>query len=218
MMRDFTREHRYYVVERKRLTPEQDQEVQALCQRLQDEGIPPQDQCVVVEKDWPIYEPVWEMVQRVAEGKAPESVPPEEGLPVAVVGADPVSRGMLKQIAERMGVTGAPPQDQGERILEALDGLLGAVAAGQAIADQDRVEPVFTAGTPDHLQGWQSQMGRDLHVALKRGRAALIHHEAEVIGSLRFPTMLRKMWSGGEMQAWIGEQAEERRRQAEATP
>lgn len=29
-------------------------------------------ECVVVESDWPIYEPVWDMVQRLAEGREQE--------------------------------------------------------------------------------------------------------------------------------------------------
>ncbi len=43
----------------------------------------------------------------------------------------------------------------------------------------------------------------------------LARRDAEVIGSLSFPTMLRKMWSGGEVQQWLKEQAAEKRRQAE---
>lgn len=33
---------------------------------------------------------------------------------------------------------------------------------------------------------------------------------------LRFPVMLRKMWSGGEVQAWLAEQADRIRHQEEA--
>ncbi|MGP9633740.1 hypothetical protein ACT3R7_11805 [Halomonas sp. AOP43-A1-21] len=44
---------------------------------------------------------------------------------------------------------------------------------------------------------------------------SLAHRDAETIASLAFPTMLRKMWSGGEVQQWLNEQALEKRRQAE---
>ncbi|MES3674400.1 hypothetical protein QC589_00435 [Halomonas elongata] len=45
--------------------------------------------------------------------------------------------------------------------------------------------------------------------------ACLARRDAEVIGSLHFPTMLRRMWSGGDVQRWLDEQAEEKLRQAE---
>lgn len=48
--------------------------------------------------------------------------------------------------------------------------------------------------------------------------ASLAHRDAEVIASLRFPTMLRKMWSGAEVQQWLSERAAEKRRQAEEPP
>jgi hypothetical protein len=41
------------------------------------------------------------------------------------------------------------------------------------------------------------------------------HWQADAVSSLRFPTMLRKMWSGGEVQQWLEEQADEMRRHAE---
>lgn len=44
---------------------------------------------------------------------------------------------------------------------------------------------------------------------------SLAHRDADTIASLSFPTMLRKMWSGGEVQQWINEQASEKSRQAE---
>lgn len=36
---------------------------------------------------------------------------------------------------------------------------------------------------------------------------ALAEHDALVIENLKFPTMLRRMWSGGEVQAWLKEEA-----------
>lgn len=38
--------------------------------------------------------------------------------------------------------------------------------------------------------------------------ANLAEHNAQVISNLKFPTMLRKMWSGGEVQDWLNDMAE----------
>jgi hypothetical protein len=43
---------------------------------------------------------------------------------------------------------------------------------------------------------------------------SLLEHDACVIEQMRFPTMLRKMWSGQEVQSWLQEQADEKRRKA----
>lgn len=40
-------------------------------------------------------------------------------------------------------------------------------------------------------------------------RKTIAEHDAEVIERLRFPTMLRKMWSGTEVQQWLQEQADQ---------
>lgn len=48
----------------------------------------------------------------------------------------------------------------------------------------------------------------------RKPEASLSARDAEVIGKLRFPTMLRKMWSGGEVQKWLQEQADQVRYQA----
>lgn len=50
--------------------------------------------------------------------------------------------------------------------------------------------------------------------SLSAPETSLALHDAGVIASLRFPTMLRQMWSGGDVQRWLDEQAEEKRRQA----
>lgn len=50
-----------------------------------------------------------------------------------------------------------------------------------------------------------------LRIALEPIEASLAHHDADVIASLRFPTMLRQMWSGGEVQRWLDQQADEKR-------
>lgn len=44
---------------------------------------------------------------------------------------------------------------------------------------------------------------------------SLARHDANLIASLNFPTMLRKMWSGGEVAQWLNEQAEQKLRLAE---
>lgn len=44
--------------------------------------------------------------------------------------------------------------------------------------------------------------------------ASLLEHNARLIEQMRFPTMLRKMWSGQEVQNWLQEQADEQRRKA----
>ncbi|GAB2798855.1 hypothetical protein GCM10027040_27190 [Halomonas shantousis] len=67
-MADFKREHRYWAVKRKHLTPDQDERVRQFLSQLRDEGVPDVE-CVAVESDWPIYEETWENVQRLAEGK-----------------------------------------------------------------------------------------------------------------------------------------------------
>ncbi|GAB0154631.1 hypothetical protein [Marinobacterium sp. BA1] len=35
----------------------------------------------------------------------------------------------------------------------------------------------------------------------------LAQHDAAVIGNLKFPVMLRKLWSGAEVQAWLANEA-----------
>lgn len=67
-MSDFQREHRYWVIKRKRLTPEQDEACRQFCGRLHDEGVP-EVEAVVVESDWHAYEIVWGLVERVATGQ-----------------------------------------------------------------------------------------------------------------------------------------------------
>lgn len=74
-----------------------------------------------------------------------------------------------------------------------------------------------------HLNGevacWSElEVGHLLSEPDAMGRAALSRREAEVIDSLSFPTMLRKMWSGGEVQQWLSERASEKRCQAEEDP
>lgn len=215
-MSDFNREHRYHVIKRKHLTSTQDEEVRHLLQRLHEEGMPALELCVVVEPDWPIYEPVWAMVQDLAEKEdsSAEGIA-QEALPAADIDVAP--KGTLDVIAQRLGVSGETDQERDAQILESLDVLLGSVAKAQALADEDRATPVFSAHyeDPDERRPfWQSKLGRDLHVALKPAAGALGSHEADVIASLRFPTMLRKMWSGGEVQQWLDEQAAEWRRRA----
>ncbi len=64
----FEREERYIVIKRKRLTPDDERAIRQAT---------PYDalvDCVVVERDWPEYEPVWAMIkQRVAIASMPHS-------------------------------------------------------------------------------------------------------------------------------------------------
>lgn len=53
-------------------------------------------------------------------------------------------------------------------------------------------------------------------VANDSANASLARADADVVASLSFPTMLRKMWAGHEVQAWLNEQANRRRQQDEA--
>ncbi|MCL7941174.1 hypothetical protein M8009_12850 [Halomonas sp. ATCH28] len=71
-----------------------------------------------------------------------------------------------------------------------------------------------------HLNGeaacWSElEVGHLLDEPDEIGNAALARRDSEVIASLRFPVMLRKMWSGGEVQQWLSERADEKRREAE---
>lgn len=69
-MSEFTREHRYWVIKRKHLSPEQDEECRQFCGRLRHEAPLAADiEAVVVESDWPIYGEVWNNVRRMAEGR-----------------------------------------------------------------------------------------------------------------------------------------------------
>lgn len=66
-MGEFKREERYLVVKLSDFHTEQDED--AVRGWLRKFGVPTR-QCVVVEHDWPIYEEVWDMVRRMAEGRA----------------------------------------------------------------------------------------------------------------------------------------------------
>lgn len=64
-MTDFKREERYIVVKIKDVGATR---LGALRQFLEVKGIPTRE-CVVVEPDWPIYEIVWHLVERLATGQ-----------------------------------------------------------------------------------------------------------------------------------------------------
>lgn len=68
-MTNFTREHRYWVIKRKHLTPEQDEECRQFCERVIDNAPLADIEAVVVESDWPIYGEAWNNVRRMAEGR-----------------------------------------------------------------------------------------------------------------------------------------------------
>lgn len=64
-MPDFKREERYIVVKRKDVTAAQEERLRKV---LSANEIPTRE-CVVVESDWPIYEGVWALVERLATGQ-----------------------------------------------------------------------------------------------------------------------------------------------------
>ena len=64
-MSEFKREERYIVVKLKHLAGLQ---VAPLRNFLRENRVPTLD-CVVVESDWPEYEPVWQMIERRMTGK-----------------------------------------------------------------------------------------------------------------------------------------------------
>ena len=66
-MTEFLREIRYVVVKLSRITNEQ---LAALHECVMDNGIPTVE-CVVVESDWPEYEPVWKMINDRVSGEQP---------------------------------------------------------------------------------------------------------------------------------------------------
>lgn len=72
-MSEFKREERYIVVKISDFHPEQEQTIR---DRLNIFGIPTRE-CVVVEHDWPIHEQVWNMVQRMAEGREQTELDPK---------------------------------------------------------------------------------------------------------------------------------------------
>jgi len=56
---------------------------------------------------------------------------------------------------------------------------------------------------------WPGQRTRmERRVASEEPARLLAELRASTVGDLRFPVMLRKMWSGGEVQAWLSEQAD----------
>jgi hypothetical protein len=73
-MSEFKHEERYIVVKLKRI----DYETKQALRDFLDSRRVPTEECVVVEHDWPIYEPVWDMVQALAEGN--QSLLPEASL------------------------------------------------------------------------------------------------------------------------------------------
>ena len=62
----FQREHRYAVFKLKRLTESERQEVFALQEKLLHAQV---HECVIVEHDWPEYEPTWKAIQERVESE-----------------------------------------------------------------------------------------------------------------------------------------------------
>lgn len=73
-MTEFKREHdRYIVIKRSDLSP---QEIKDIEYYIAHRPINTRE-CVVIETDWPIYEQVWGMVQRMAEGREQVKLDPK---------------------------------------------------------------------------------------------------------------------------------------------
>lgn len=73
-LKPFQREERYIVIKRKHLSAVQERSLQAHMTRL---GIG-QVESAVVERDWPEYEPVWQMIEDRVTGRATLSQPTEQ--------------------------------------------------------------------------------------------------------------------------------------------
>lgn len=67
-MSEFKRETRYAVIKLKHLTEEGRKELNAFMEKHQI----PDMACVVVESDWPEYDPVWQMIQARVQGQKQE--------------------------------------------------------------------------------------------------------------------------------------------------
>lgn len=69
-MNEFKRELRYAVVKVKHLDKKQREDVFLdMANMCISHQIPFVQNCIVIENNWPIYEEVWDMVQRLAEGR-----------------------------------------------------------------------------------------------------------------------------------------------------
>lgn len=77
-MSEFKRENRYWVLKLsdvEHLYYKEQNKLIRLCNIVKSSRLErgkPKLECVVVESDWPIYEQVWDMVQRLAEGREQE--------------------------------------------------------------------------------------------------------------------------------------------------
>lgn len=66
----------------------------------------------------------------------------------------------------------------------------------------------------NHLEAKGLMPARMAGVIEESPATSLARRDAQVIASLQFPTILRKMWSGGEVQRWLEDQAEAKCHQA----
>lgn len=62
-MSSFQREERYIVVKLSDLTDEEYEDIEGYLER----NIIERRECIVVEADWPIYEEVWNMIEKMGE-------------------------------------------------------------------------------------------------------------------------------------------------------
>ena len=71
----FSREDRYIVIKRKHLSKEVERQLLVWLNAAEIRQVP---KAVVVEGDWPEYEPVWKMIEDRVAGKAQEEAPPRD--------------------------------------------------------------------------------------------------------------------------------------------
>ncbi|MDX5979592.1 hypothetical protein [Vreelandella alkaliphila] len=226
-MSDFKREERYIVVKISDFHPEQEQTIR---DRLNIFGVPTRE-CVVVEHDWPIYEQVWDMVQRMVEGREQSELDPKMlnhftcervdnagGTPgftlfMTKMGASHTYQ-LYQNEAEALHFNlgkalGINPDANLARIAELEE-------REQALAAHvERLSELLKPLAGDNLAGAGEYVTKVVYALWDSPKTSLAHRDADTIASLTFPTMLRKMWSGGEVQQWLNEQALEKRRQAE---
>jgi len=103
----------------------------------------------------------------------------------------------LRKDRDALAARYAALADEVRALIQDSDGLAGYHLNGE-VACWSELEVGHLLGEPDEI-----------------GNAALARRDSEVIASLHFPVMLRKMWSGGEVQRWLSERADEKRRQCE---
>lgn len=106
-----------------------------------------------------------------------------------------------------------------EEVINERDRLKGALQSLKREAEQLSKQQIIAAGLirdcveseNEFKTDWDTQAANWLFTV----NTDTTSHDAKVIESLRFPAALRKMWSGGEVQQWLKQQADLIREQTE---